>query len=168
LLAKRPMDRPGHADDIADALDSIAGAGSSGGLGGRPSPQGRASRLPVLYRPDLVGRNQIIEALQRLGHYFGPRLEVECPTGSGRWMSLDGVAAELSRRLIALFLPGPDGRRPSWGGDPRLADDPRWRDLLLFHEYYDGDTGRGLGASHQTGWTALVAKLIDQQGRRGP
>jgi hypothetical protein len=110
----------------------------------------------------------LIEALQRLGHYFGPRLEVECPTGSGRWMSLDGVAAELSRRLIALFLPGPDGRRPSWGGDPRLADDPRWRDLLLFHEYYDGDTGRGLGASHQTGWTALVAKLIDQQGRRGP
>jgi hypothetical protein len=104
----------------------------------------------------------IIEALQRFDHYYGEEFRVESPVGSGELHSLASVAQDLSRRLVTLFERGPDGRRPCLGPDPRTCDDPAWRDLLLFHEYFDGDTGRGLGASHQTGWTALVAKLLDQ------
>ncbi|MGA9868540.1 MAG: hypothetical protein WBQ75_19100, partial [Acetobacteraceae bacterium] len=85
---------------------------------------------------------------------------VECPTGSGRFLSLTEVAAELGRRLAGLFLRGTDGRRPVLGEDKRLQDDPRFRDHIPFHEYFHGDTGRGLGASHQTGWTGLVALLL--------
>jgi hypothetical protein len=103
----------------------------------------------------------LIEALQRFHHYYGPEFRVECPTGSGVFLSLDEVAAELSQRLESIFLPGGDGRRPFSGDDP-LATDPLWRDEVLFHEYFNGDTGAGLGASHQTGWTALVAKLLEQ------
>jgi hypothetical protein len=106
----------------------------------------------------------LIEALQRFNHYYGPDFKVECPTGSGVLMTLDEVAADLSRRLESIFLPGPDGRRPVFGDDPR-AMDPLWRDNLLFYEYFHGDTGAGLGASHQTGWTALVAKLLEQTTR---
>ena len=82
-------------------------------------------------------------------------------------MNLDEVADDLSRRLVGLFLPDGEGRRPSHGGTGRYRDDPHWRDLVLFYEYFDGDTGAGLGASHQTGWTGLVASLLqDQKGRR--
>ncbi len=103
----------------------------------------------------------LIEALQKFHHYYGDDFKVECPTGSGTFLPLDQVAAELSRRLESIFLPGPDGRRPFFGDDP-AATDPLWRDQILFHEYFDGDTGKGLGASHQTGWTGLVAKLLEQ------
>lgn len=103
----------------------------------------------------------LIEALERYGHYYGDTLRVECPTGSGRFLDLTTVARELSARLVRLFLPGADGFLPSQRPPAGLEDDPHWRDLLLFHEYFDGDTGRGLGASHQTGWTALVARLIE-------
>ncbi len=103
----------------------------------------------------------LIEALERYHHFYGDALRVECPTGSGRLMTLREVAAELARRLIGLFVPDASGRRPCHGDDGRFATDPRYRDLLLFHEYFDGDTGRGLGASHQTGWTALVIRLLD-------
>jgi hypothetical protein len=106
----------------------------------------------------------LVEALQRFHHYYGSELTVEFPTGSGRMLSLWQVAAELSRRLTHLFLRGPDGRRPIFGDDARAAYDPHWKDLVLFHEYFDGDTGRGVGASHQTGWTGLVAKLLQQSG----
>jgi hypothetical protein len=106
----------------------------------------------------------IIEALQRFHHYYGDAFTVECPTGSGVRMPLDQVAAELSRRLARLFLRGDDGRRPVYGGVEIFQQDPHWRDLLQFHEYFNGDTGAGLGASHQTGWTALVAKLLQQSG----
>ena len=105
----------------------------------------------------------IIEALQKFDWYYGQTLRVEHPTGSGRMLTLWEVSVELSRRLIGLFVRH-EGRRPVFGGWERLQRDPAWRDLLLFHEYFDGDTGAGLGASHQTGWTALVAKLIQQSG----
>jgi Glycosyl hydrolase family 63 C-terminal domain len=104
----------------------------------------------------------IIEALQKFHHYYGDNLKVECPTGSGQMMNLWQVAQELSRRLERLFLRGPDERRPINGGRAKFDRDPHWRDHLLFYEYFDGDTGVGLGASHQTGWTALVAKLLQQ------
>lgn len=108
----------------------------------------------------------IIEALQRYHYFYGDSLKVECPTGSGRWMNLDEVAVELSQRLIRLFLPDKKGRRPCHGDEQRYADDPHWRDLILFYEYFDGDTGRGCGASHQTGWTALAVRLLDKFLRR--
>jgi hypothetical protein len=106
----------------------------------------------------------LIEALQRFHHYHGDDFTVECPTGSGRLMTLGEVAAELSRRLSRIFLRGRDGRRPVFGGTETFQRDPHWRDLILFHEYFHGDNGAGIGASHQTGWTALVAKLLQQSG----
>ncbi|MBV9439266.1 MAG: hypothetical protein JOZ24_04665 [Candidatus Eremiobacteraeota bacterium] len=104
----------------------------------------------------------LIEALQRFHYYLGDEYLVEFPTGSGTMLTLWECALELSRRLIALFRRGADGMRPFLGDDASLQADPNWRDLLLFHEYFHGDNGKGLGASHQTGWTALVAKLIQQ------
>src|SRR5919106_3473182 len=106
----------------------------------------------------------IIESLQKFHHYFGDDLKVECPTGSGQVMSLWDVAAELSRRLTRIFLRTADGRRPVYGGSDTFQRDPSWRDYVLFYEYFHGDTGAGLGASHQTGWTGLVAKLLQQSG----
>ncbi|MGO9835958.1 MAG: MGH1-like glycoside hydrolase domain-containing protein [Polyangiaceae bacterium] len=104
----------------------------------------------------------VIESLQRLAHYYGESLRVECPTGSGKQMTLSEVSIELSRRLIGLFLVGPDGRRPAHGPREIVQHDPRFRDLVTFYEYFHGDTGEGLGARTQTGWTALVAKLLEQ------
>jgi hypothetical protein len=109
----------------------------------------------------------IIEALQRFHHYYGDDFTVECPTGSGHRLTLLEVAAELSRRLTRLFLRRPDGTRPMYGTTSAYQRDPHWHDLILFHEYFHGDTGAGLGASHQTGWTALVAKLLQQTGIGG-
>jgi hypothetical protein len=105
----------------------------------------------------------LIEALQKYDYYLGPDFVVPFPTGSKQNFSLGEVAAELSRRLTRTFLRGADGKRPFAGGQP-LYEDPHWRDLILFHEYFHGDNGAGLGASHQTGWTGLVAKLIEQSG----
>ncbi|MGH7408385.1 MAG: MGH1-like glycoside hydrolase domain-containing protein, partial [Candidatus Methylomirabilales bacterium] len=106
----------------------------------------------------------LIESLQKFHHYLGSEFKVECPTGSGRMMTLWQVAAELSRRLTRIFLCGPDGRRPVFGGIEKFQVDPHWRDLILFHEYFHGDDGAGVGASHQTGWTGVVAKLLQQSG----
>jgi hypothetical protein len=106
----------------------------------------------------------IIEALQRFHHYYGDDLKVECPTGSGNLVNLNDVATELSRRLMRLFLRDEEGRRPMYGSEQRFQEDPLWRDRILFYEYFHGDNGAGLGASHQTGWTGLVAKLIQQSG----
>ena len=104
----------------------------------------------------------LVEALERYHYFYGDTLKVECPTGSNRWLDLKQVANELSRRMVSLFVPGADGRRPFAGGDERFDRDPHWRELALFHEYFDGDTGRGLGASHQTGWTALVVHALEK------
>jgi hypothetical protein len=109
----------------------------------------------------------IIEALQRFHHYYGDDFLVECPTGSGTTMTLWGIAEEIGRRLMGIFLRGPDGRRPVFGTNETFQTDPGWRDYIPFHEYFHGDTGAGLGASHQTGWTALVAKLLEQTRYRG-
>ncbi len=102
----------------------------------------------------------IIEALQRYHYYYGDDFKVECPTGSGQFLTLYEVAEELARRLSRLFLKGADGERPVLKYHPKLAGDPQFSDCILFHEYFHGDTGRGVGASHQTGWTGLIAKLL--------
>ena len=106
----------------------------------------------------------LIESLQKFNHYYGDSFKVECPSGSGQQMNLGQVAGELSRRLIKIFLRNSNGERPIFGGQRVFQDDPHWRDLILFSEYFHGDNGAGLGASHQTGWTGLVAKLIQQSG----
>ena len=105
----------------------------------------------------------LIESLQRFHHYYGDDFKVECPTGSGVFMTINDVADELARRLKSLFVRGPDGRRPVFGDNTKLQTDPHFRNHVLFYEYFHGDTGRGVGASHQTGWTALVAKLIQRR-----
>ncbi len=102
----------------------------------------------------------VVEALHRYARYFGDDLEIEYPTGSGRKLTLEQITADLRERLISIFVPGDDGRRPCFGWVDRLQNDPAWKDNLLFHEYFHGDNGAGLGASHQTGWTGLVAELI--------
>jgi hypothetical protein len=102
----------------------------------------------------------IIESLQKFHHYYGDEFRVECPTGSGVYMSIGEVADELSRRLARIFLKDADGRRPVFEHQPLLQNDPHFRDYVLFYEYFHGDTGRGVGASHQTGWTGLIAKLL--------
>jgi hypothetical protein len=106
----------------------------------------------------------LIESLQKFHYFLGDSFKVEYPTGSGRLATLAEVAAEISRRLTRIFLKGRDGRRPVFGGADKFQRDPHWRDLLLFYEYFHGDNGAGIGASHQTGWTGLVAKLIQQSG----
>jgi hypothetical protein len=103
----------------------------------------------------------IIEALERYHHFYGNKLKVECPVNSGSMLTLEEVAQELSRRLSNIFLPDEHGRRPCHGDVKKYSCDPHWRDLVLFHEYFHGETGRGLGASHQTGWTALAARLLE-------
>jgi hypothetical protein len=121
-------------------------------------------RGPVWFPVNLL----LIESLQRFHHYFGDDFKVECPTGSGNLMTLWEVAAELSRRVTRIFLKGPDDRRPVHGGNRLYHEDPNWRDLVLFYEYFHGDNGSGLGASHQTGWTGIVAKLLQQSGEHIP
>jgi hypothetical protein len=103
----------------------------------------------------------LVESLRVFHSYYGDEFRVECPVGSGQLLSLAQVADEISRRLVSLFLAGADGRRPFWGDDGHAATDPHFRDQLMFYEHFHGDTGRGLGAAHQTGWTGLVANLIN-------
>jgi hypothetical protein len=106
----------------------------------------------------------LIESLQKFHYFYEDGLKVPCPTASGRLLNLWDVAAELSRRLTRIFLRDGSGRRPVYGGTEKFQHDPHWRDLILFYEYFHGDNGAGIGASHQTGWTALVAKLLQQSG----
>jgi hypothetical protein len=123
----------------------------SGMFGGNSNWRG-----PVWFPMNLL----IIRALLHLDAYYGPDFTVELPTGSGRQATLGEVAEEIRDRLCRIFLPDADGRRPAFGGTAKFHTDPHWRDLLLFHEYFHGDDGAGLGASHQTGWTGLVATLL--------
>jgi hypothetical protein len=102
----------------------------------------------------------IVESLRRFHHYYGDDFKVECPTGSGRHTTIQNVADELSARLVRIFLRDERGRRPLFGSHPKLQNDPHFRDIILFHEYFHGDNGEGLGAAHQTGWTGLAAKLL--------
>jgi len=107
----------------------------------------------------------LIEALERYDHFYGDTLRMEFPTGSGNRMTLGEIARELSARLARLFLPDASGRRPCHGDDARYAKDPAWKELVLFYEYFHGETGKGLGASHQTGWTALVVDSLAEMAR---
>jgi len=129
---------------------------TSGMFGGNSNWRG-----PVWFPVNLL----LIRALLQHYRYYGNDLTVECPTGSGTMMTLFEVAQELSRRLTGTFLRDADGRRPVYGGARLFQDDPHWRDLVLFYEYFHGDNGAGLGASHQTGWTGLVARLIQSLGQ---
>jgi len=106
----------------------------------------------------------LIESLQKFHYYLGNDFQVEFPTGSGKMMNLWQVSAELSRRLTRIFLRDERGRRPVNGDIKKFQSDPHWRDLVLFYEYFHGDNGRGVGASHQTGWTGLVSKMLQQSG----
>ena len=109
-----------------------------------------------------------VTALERYHEFFGAELTIEYPTGSGNWVTLDAVASDLWERLVSIFLVGNDGSRPCFGGVGRFQTDPRWRNNLLFFEYYHGDNAAGLGASHQTGWTGLVADVIRRRHRAYP
>jgi len=133
----------------------LPGESDSGLFGGNSNWRG-----PVWFPVNYL----LIEALQQFHHYYGDDFLVEHPTGSGQYHTLSQIADELSQRLIGLFRRDADGRRPVFGDDAVFQHDPHWRDYLLFYEYFHGDSGRGVGASHQTGWTGLVAKLIQQQG----
>ena len=106
----------------------------------------------------------IIRALLNFYLYYGDNFTIECPTGSGRMMNLFEVSKEISDRLARIFLRDEHGRRPVYGGTEKFQTDPHWRDHILFYEYFHGDNGAGLGASHQTGWTGLVAKMIQMFG----
>lgn len=106
----------------------------------------------------------LIESLQKFYHYLGDDFKVECPTGSGNMMNLWEVAQEISCRLTKIFLKDQDQKRPLYGYSEKFQNDSHWENLILFYEYFHGDNGAGIGASHQTGWTGLVAKLIQQSG----
>jgi hypothetical protein len=110
----------------------------------------------------------LIRALLQFYLYCGDDFKIECPTGSGNLMNLFEVAREISDRLTRIFLRDKSGRRPVFGGTEKFQTDPRWKDYILFYEYFHGDNGAGLGASHQTGWTGLVAMLIKIFGRVDP
>jgi hypothetical protein len=110
----------------------------------------------------------IVRGLLNLYSFYGDEFTVECPTGSGNRMTLFEVAKEISQRLAGIFLSDANGRRPVYGGTAKFQEDPHWRDLILFYEYFHGDNGAGLGASHQTGWTGTIARLLDLFGRLDP
>jgi hypothetical protein len=136
-------------------VDYVPGDSNSWLFGGNSNWRGPVW-LPVNYL--------LIEALERYHHFYGDTFTVEFPTGSGHRVTLKQAARELSQRLVGLFMPNANGRRPCNGLEPRYASDPHWHDLVLFHEFFHGETGQGLGASHQTGWTALVTRLIESGG----
>ncbi len=137
-------------------VDYEPGESQSGIFGGNSNWRG-----PIWFPVNYL----LIEALERYHHFFGDDYKVEFPTRSGNFMTLKQAAHELERRLASIFLPDATGRRPCHGGDPRFAADPHWRNLVHFHEYFHGETGRGLGASHQTGWTALAIRHVEDTAR---
>lgn len=141
-------------DGIEHQVDYEPGESATGLFGGNSNWRG-----PVWFPLNYL----IIEALERYHRFYGEDLKVECPTGSGKKMNLKEVAEEISHRLVRIFLPDDKGERPWAGSDQRFSKDPFWRDLTLFHEYFHGETGLGLGASHQTGWTSLLVRLIEDQ-----
>jgi len=144
-------------DGHEHTVDYEPAESTSGLFGGNSNWRG-----PVWFPANFL----LIEALQRYDFYYREKMTAEFPMGSGQQKTLWQIAAEISRRLVRIFLRGKDGRRPLYGAIEVFQSDPYWRDLLLFYEYFHGDTGAGLGASHQTGWTALVSKLIEQSGDR--
>jgi len=156
-ISKLHQDQPYTfwVDGQSHTIDYQPAESTSGLFGGNSNWRG-----PIWFPINYL----LIESLQKYHHFYGDSLTVECPTGSGQMMDLGEVATELSQRLIKLFLRNGKGERPIYGENRLFQDDPHWRDHVLFNEYFHGDNGAGLGASHQTGWTGLVAKLIQQSG----
>jgi hypothetical protein len=152
-LSRHHLEHPYVFSDFGRELSvSYQPAESDSGLFGGNSNWRGPVWFPVNYL--------IIESLQKFHHYYGDDFKIECPTGSGRLITIDEVARELTERLARLFLRGQDGRRPVFGSSEKLQKDPHFRDYILFYEYFHGDNGGGVGASHQTGWTGLIAKLL--------
>jgi hypothetical protein len=145
-----------NVDGTIHRVDYDPGESSTGLFGGNSNWRG-----PVWFPLNYL----ILEALERFHHFYGSDLKVECPVGSGRMLDLQEVARELAGRLARIFLPEENGRRACHGSDERFATDPHWKNLVLFHEYFHGDSGRGVGASHQTGWTALVVRCMEDLSR---
>jgi hypothetical protein len=145
-----------EVDGVEASVDYEPAESTTGLFGGNSNWRG-----PVWFPLNAL----LVAALQHYESHGETGVRIEDPLGSGNALTPGEAADDLSRRLIALFLPGPDGRRPSDARYPLLSADPRWKDNILFYEYFDGDTGQGLGASHQTGWTAMVAHLILTRGR---
>ena len=133
------------------AVSYLPGESDSGVFGGNSNWRG-----PIWFPVNYL----LIESMQKFHHYYGDEFKIECPTGSGQLVSIDAAAREIVQRLTRLFLKDKDGLRPVLSQYPALQKDPHFRDYVLFHEYFHGDTGRGAGASHQTGWTGLIAKLL--------
>jgi hypothetical protein len=148
-----------HTGGQAHAVSYLPAESNNGMFGGNSNWRGPIW-MPV--------NGLLIRGLLSLYQFYGDDFTVECPTGSGRRMNLFEVAREISRRLASIFLRDADGHRPVYGGTRKFQDDPHWRDLILFYEYFHGDNGAGLGASHQTGWTGVVARLIDLFARITP
>jgi Glycosyl hydrolase family 63 C-terminal domain len=138
-------------DGNSMTVDYEPGESTSGLFGGNSNWRG-----PIWFPVNYL----IIESLQKFHHYYGDDFKIECPTGSGRYLTINEVAGELGRRLTRLFTRNEKGRRPVFGQNDRLQSDPHFRDYINFHEYFHGESGRGVGASHQTGWTGLIAKII--------
>lgn len=110
----------------------------------------------------------LVRGLLNLYQFYGNDFKVECPTGSGNYLSLFEVAKEIARRLASIFLRDASGRRPVYGGTRKFQEDPHWKDYILFYEYFHGENGAGLGASHQTGWTGIIARSLDLFARITP
>ena len=158
-LSKFHRDHPFvlNMDGQSHAVDYEPGESNSGLFGGNSNWRG-----PVWFPMNFL----LIESMQRVDYYYGQSFKIEVPTGSGVKKTLWEAAGELSKRLSNIFLRQGNGKRPVYADVDLFQNDPQWRDLISFYEYFHGDTGAGLGASHQTGWTALVAKLIEQSGRK--
>jgi hypothetical protein len=148
-----------HVNGQEHRVDYLPAESNTGMFGGNSNWRG-----PVWMPVNAL----IIRALQNFYLYYGDNFKIECPTGSGKMMNLFEVSKEIAHRLTSTFTRDEQGRRPVYGGAQKFQTDPHWRDLILFYEYFHGDNGAGLGASHQTGWTGLVAKVIELYGLLDP
>ncbi len=140
-----------RADGRDYRVDYVPGEGNTHLFGGNSNWRG-----PIWFPINYL----MVEALERYYHFYGEDFKVECPTGSGNFMNLQKVADEIAHRLVSLFLRGKDGKRPCHGQNGQYSSDPNWKDLVLFYEFFHGETGRGCGASHQTGWTGIVGRML--------
>ncbi|MCI0738300.1 MAG: glucosidase [Gemmataceae bacterium] len=147
------------AGGMAHSVSYQPGESNSGLFGGNSNWRG-----PIWFPVNYL----LIESLQKFHHYYGDDFKVECPTGSGQFLTINDVANELTRRLTRIFLRDENGRRPVMAYHSKLQEDPDFRDYILFHEYFHGDSGRGVGAAHQTGWTGLIAKLLQPRREETP
>jgi Mannosylglycerate hydrolase MGH1-like glycoside hydrolase domain len=156
-LARVHAERPYQLDagGMRYTVEYLPGESNSGLFGGNSNWRG-----PIWFPVNYL----LIESLQQFHHYYGDDFKVECPTGSGQYLTLSEIADELSQRLIGIFARDAAGRRAVFGEQGYFQRDEHWRDYVPFHEYFHGDSGAGVGASHQTGWTGVIAKLIQQQG----